>query len=651
MRGFLAVFEREIVERRVLAIAALGFGLVAVAIPLLPGSRAGGISPAEMRGSVALGFCVLLSTLTALFLGGSILASDLLERRMGFYFARPLSGWALWSGKIAAALALAFGSGLLALLPAALLGSSFEAVGFFEIGVNLMTGPEAFVFWTFGLLLVFFGANALGLIVRSRSPWVALDIAALVLVANLIWQARNRLLLAGVGIGTRDWWDDSINIYAWMGNALVLVLLGALVMAGAVQVVRGRTDVRRAHRVLSATLWGALIVLGLAFQALTLWWVRASVSDLMGVTRVGPVPDGTSWIVFGGPAADRPGYSPAFFYDVASGRSVPAELRGFSTWSGLPVRISADGSRAIWPVYQGIPGKSPLALQQLDLKQPGAKPRPAPVSLTGWLEGFALSPDGRRIAIATRNRLRVEDLDAGRIVASAAYDGELWFSRLFFAGPDRVRLLRFLSGDWSPASIREAGGFDILELDLRTGKLERTGSIADVRGLIGWTLRRDGERAILRNRHQLQLRDARTGEFLADLGTTEGGAFATFLDDGRIARVAPLGELLILDRDGVQELRRFRLPGARIVVPVDQPGPDSLRIATSQTREAREPWSLEILDLRTGEVRSLGKRKLVPLEPPKDPESRLSLEDGQGVVWKEPYSLRWRAVLRDSGAG
>src|SRR6188768_3876078 len=103
MRGFLAVFEREILERRVLPVAALGFGLMAAVLPLVPGFRMGGFSPAEVRGSIALGLCLLLSTLTALFLGGSVLTSDLLERRMGFYFSRPLSGWALWSGKAAAA--------------------------------------------------------------------------------------------------------------------------------------------------------------------------------------------------------------------------------------------------------------------------------------------------------------------------------------------------------------------------------------------------------------------------------------------------------------------------------------------------------------------------------------------------------------------
>ena len=646
MRGFLAVFERELAERRLLPLAALVFGLIAAALPLMPGFLVGGLTPPEVRGGAALGFALLLSMLTAVFLGGSVLASDLLERRMGFYFARPLSGWALWSGKTAAALVLIYGAGLLVLLPALLLGSNFDAeglVGFTGAG-QLMSGADTFILWALGLLLVFFATNALSLMVRSRSPWMALDIAALVLTMAMIWLARNRLLMAGVGIGSKNWWGaNSFNVFAWLGNTLVLVTLGALVAAGAGQVVRGRTDVRRAHRAVSAVLWGTLIVLGIAFQALTLWWVRVSPSDLMGVTQIAAVPEGSSWIAFGGPAAHRPGYRPAFFHDVASGRSIPANLGPFSAWWGMPVRISADGRRAVWPVFQEVPFRSPLVLHQLDLKRPGAEPRPTRISYTGLPEGLALSPDGRRIAIATQHRLTVEDLDTSRLLASAAYEGEPWFSRLTFAGPDRVRLYQS-RGNWDPDDVRSTR-FDIFELDLKTGKLERTGAISGVSGLTGWSLSRDGGRALLRNRRQLQLLDARTGELLADLGE---GVFASFLDGGHIALVSP-GELRILARDGVQELRRFHFQGVRTVVPVDQPAPGSLRVVTSSSGQEPALWDLRVLDLRSGTVRSLGSRKLVPLSPPSSSESRLSLDEGQGVIWREPVSLRWRVVLRDSG--
>lgn len=650
MRGFLAVFERELTERRLLAIAALGFGLIAAALPLVPGVQAGGLTPEDVRGGVALGFALLLSTLSAVFLGGSVLASDLLERRMGFYFARPLSGWTLWLGKVAASLVLIFGAILLVLLPALLVGGNFDPGGFwgFNSAGQVMNGAEAFLLWSLALLLLFFAINALSLMVRSRSPWVVLDIAALVLVAAAIWSARGRLLLAGIGIGSKNWWAGSINIFAWMTVLLVVVVLGAFIAAGAVQVVQGRTDVQRAHRAVSVTLWGTLIALGIFFQALTFWWVRASPSDLMGVTQVAAVPEGSSWIAFGGPAAHRPGYNPVFFYDVASGRSVPARLGGLSAWWGLPIGISADGRRAVWPQLQGASLKSPVVLQQLDLKRPGAEPRPTRLSLPSLPQAVALSRDGRRIAIAAGYRLTVEDFESGRILASAHYSRVPWFSRLAFAGPDRVRLHQ-LREDWNPISERKVN-VDILELDIKTGTLKQTGSLPDVHGTMGWSLSPDGERALLRNRRELQLRDSRTGELLADLGTAEEGASAYFLKDGRISLIFPTGELRILDRDGVQELRRFHFPGIRSLVPVDQPAPGSLRVVTLPSGKGGSVWDLRILDLGTGAVRSLGTRKLVSLNPPSSTESRLSLEGGQGVIWKEPASLRWRVVLRDSGA-
>lgn len=647
MRGFLAVFERELAERRVLAAAALAFGLFAVAVPLLPGLEKGGLTAAEVRGGVATGFALLLSTLTAVFLGGSILASDLLERRMGFYFARPLSGWVLWAGKIAAALVLTFGAGLLVLLPAALAGSRFDTGGIWGMGQSWIgNGSQMLALWVLGVLLLILGANALIVIVRSRSPWAVLDIAALALVAVMVWDARNRLLVAGVGTASKDWWDTPLNVFAWMGNALVLGTLGALAAAGALQVVRGRTDVRRAHRSLSGTLWGVLVVLGIAFEVLTLWWVRVSPADLTGVIQVvAPSAGSSSWIAFSGPAAHRPGYVPTFLYDVAAGRSVPARLGPLAAWWGMPLHISADGRRAVWPEFQG---SAPPVLQRLDLTRPGAEPEPTRISFLGFPEGIALSPDGRRVAIASRRRLTVEDLDTGRLLASAPYSGELWLSRLSFAGPDRVRLYHWPSErePWRVDSQR-ARSFDILELEINAGRLETVGHIEVLSGMTGWTPSPDGSRVILRNRHQFQLRDARTGGLLADFGAGTRAA-ASFLADGRIAMVSPAGELRILAPDGTRELRRFHVQGAKALIPVDQPAPGSLRVVSSRTGDPGSPWTLHLLDLQTGAVRSLGGRRLALLGAPDRTGSKLALEGAQGVVWKEPYSLRERVVLRDS---
>ncbi|HEV2856229.1 MAG TPA: hypothetical protein VHC97_25795 [Thermoanaerobaculia bacterium] len=643
MKVFLAVFERELVERRMLAAAALAFGLFAVAVPLIPGFAKGGLTAAEVRGGVAIGFALLLSTLTAVFLGGSILASDLLERRMGFYFSRPLSGWMLWAGKIAAALVLTFGTGFLVLLPAALAGGRFDAGGIWGMGQGWTAdGSEALTLWGLGVLLLIFGTNALILIVRSRSPWAALDVAALVLVVLVVWDARNRLLVAGVGATpAREWWADPLNVFAWMGNILVLGSLAALLLAGAVQVVWGRTDVRRAHRSLSAVLWGVLIVLGIVFEILTLWWVRVSPRDLMGVTQVVAAPAGSSsWIAFEGPAAHRPGYSPTFLYDVESGRAIRTRMGPLAAWWSLPVRISNDGSRAVWLEFQGLPFRSPVNLDRLDLRRPGAEPEPTRISLPGGPEGLALSPDGRRIAIASRHRLTVEDVETGRLLASAGYGGELWFSRLAFVGPDRVRLYQISSPMKSGSR-----SLDIFEIDVATSKVLETGRLSDLHGFSGWLPSPDGERALLRTRTQLQLRDARTGELLADFGAP--GRFASFLDDGRVTVVTPERDLIVLDRDGSRELRRFHLEGAKALIPVDQPAPGSLRVVTSRTADPGSPWTLHLLDLQTGAVRSLGDRRLALLGAPKRAGSRLSLEGAQGVIWKEPYSLRERVVLKD----
>ena len=55
MRGFVAVLRREVFERRLLVLLALALGLIAVALPLLPGFQPGGVASADLQGGMALG--------------------------------------------------------------------------------------------------------------------------------------------------------------------------------------------------------------------------------------------------------------------------------------------------------------------------------------------------------------------------------------------------------------------------------------------------------------------------------------------------------------------------------------------------------------------------------------------------------------------
>jgi len=652
MRGFAAVLGRELFERRLLAVVALFLGLAAVALPLMPGFRPGGVAVADAQGGMAFGFALLLTFLMALFLGGSVIASDLAERRLGFYFSRPLPGWAVWAGKMGATLVLMLGSGLLVLLPAVLMGGNLSLDGIWGVGgVISVSGPELLLTWGIALLFLLFGAHAASVVVRSRSSWAVLDLIALSVIAGLFWTMVRRMVLEGVLLRlslARQ--EERLGIVAWMEMGFFAAALLSLVAASALQVTRGRTDLRRSHRVLSASLWGLSGLAALAFAGTALWVLAAGPEDLRGVRRVSAAPAG-SWIAFSGPAARRPGYSPSFLYDVSSGRSVRARFGLIGADLGeSAVLFSADGRRAVWMEFDGVPFRSPLVVFRLDLDRPGTRPVRTSISFPRAPGSLALSPDGRRLAAhQMQSRVTVDDIDSGRLLASVPYNSlRPWLS---FAGADRVRIYDLPFYQWygdggiSYASTRSRG---IAELDLTSAppRLEPTGQIPGDKAIFGWSLSPGGDRGILRTRDLLRLCDARTGETLAELA--DGKSHGAFLADGRIAvtRIKPAVELRIFSPDGRSELRRLRFTGVRNLEVVDQPAPGLLRVAGLRTGAPRPSWEVWRVDLETGGAKSQGLRRLAELKPPVIAGPRFSLEDKDGVSWYDPWGSRGRIVLK-----
>ncbi len=195
-----------------------------------------------------------------------MIARDLGERRLGFYFARPISGGAIWAGKMAAAAVLAAGAGALVLLPVLLTGNAPDPSGYWG---SVMTGgplsmPWLALGWLGVILLALAAANAAGVILRSRSPWLLLDLAALSVTAATTWTCLEILTRAGAGLTT--WMgisgpDPTMRVALLQDVEAVVagVVLIALAAAGAAQVLRGRTDLRRGHRSLSIVLWGVLL--------------------------------------------------------------------------------------------------------------------------------------------------------------------------------------------------------------------------------------------------------------------------------------------------------------------------------------------------------------------------------------------------------
>ncbi len=96
----------------------------------------------------------------------------------------------------------------------------------------------------FLLSLLFLGigfANFTAIALRSRSPWLALDLALLVAAVGAIRRFVLPLLFLGV-------LDAGHGLTAHLGLS---PLAFALVLGSAAQFALGRTDVRRAHRFLS----------------------------------------------------------------------------------------------------------------------------------------------------------------------------------------------------------------------------------------------------------------------------------------------------------------------------------------------------------------------------------------------------------------
>ena len=182
MKGFVAVLEREISERRLLALVAFILGLVPLALPLVPGLLPGGFSAEDLRSGLAIGLTALLTVILALFLGGTIITGDLAERRLGFYFARPLSGGAIWAGKLGAALALTLATAFLVALPTL----AIDGLRPWGLLANDLPQPRPafpnraftatwfFLAWIALVLLAVLAAHAASVMIRARSALLAL---------------------------------------------------------------------------------------------------------------------------------------------------------------------------------------------------------------------------------------------------------------------------------------------------------------------------------------------------------------------------------------------------------------------------------------------------------------------------------------------
>ncbi|MEP6769927.1 MAG: hypothetical protein ABJC61_14740 [Acidobacteriota bacterium] len=578
MRAFLAVARREIVEKRFVLAAAAVASLIPLAVPILRRLSEG---PAkEARGLAAVVVALLIAAGLAVSLGASLFAADFANRKIGFYFSRPISAFSLWSGKIVGAIALVLLSTFVVFLPTLLADRDLEplrkASGGPAGAVALLTGS---------LLLLLALANAGAIIVRSWSALALADLALVTAIGTLFVLTLNRLVAHSA-----DPPFVESRVLAGAGVTLLIALLAASYLA----VSLGRTDLRAAHRALSAAAWGILGTAAIAFALHAQWALSAPPQALARLSHARPIgPDG--WVHVEGIAR---GTSAEFLFDVRTGEFRRTRA---SRWM---VAGSGDGRVAAWlDSEKGYGG--PWRVRTLNLRDPGVSPRETKI-VVPHASSILLSGDGARLGTIAGGTLSVFDLSSGRSLLSARIpvpDPDPHWAAAVFAGPSVVRVFRGRVVESHTKSL------DIYDLDLVGKKWTRTAAALDL-GRVWTTMSGDRLIGVSEKGGRVTLHDGRSGAVLSTLyaGAPLFPIIPRFLTDGRIAMA--LGNE---SGNWLEVFSEMGTGGRRIQI-----GPGSLHVggevAPGRLALARGPArTLEIVDIDHGTSKNVAEG-LVPLE-------------------------------------
>jgi hypothetical protein len=275
MNPTIAVTVRELVARREVVLVAVAAAVIATAMPLMPGLE--NYQSDDVRTVSSNTLALALGWGLALLFGATMIGGDLSEGRLGFYFARPVSGFTVWWGRVLAALFLILVCEVVVLLPS------------FFSGISALASSEDWVWpavigylvMPFLLLLL---VHAVSIMVRARTAWLFLDLAGFVVFAIVAWVSLRPLL------------SMVAELAVWViAGALIVALLVALSVAGWIGVAVGRIDLGRTHGALSLALWGTLAVCISGIAVYSSWLRNFGPPDFDRVEVLTVAPDGR-WI-------------------------------------------------------------------------------------------------------------------------------------------------------------------------------------------------------------------------------------------------------------------------------------------------------------------------------------------------------------------
>ncbi|HEX6176806.1 MAG TPA: ABC transporter permease, partial [Thermoanaerobaculia bacterium] len=505
MRETLVIAAREVRERSlVLAFAAFSAVAPFIILNLRTASRrANGMEFIGVVGAVAA-TCFALAM--AVILGVTIVGRDLSERRLSFYFARPVSGSSIWFGKLLGAIVVVAASFAIIFVPSLVAGwkTWYRAMTVAPSDVVVATSAA-------GLFLLL-GSHVISTIIRSRSAMIAVDFAGtLLFVAALLYMVA--LLLDGSARGL-------LITSLWVVMIAVLAILAA---AGAWQLSRGRTDVRRGHIEMSKFVWSALAVVMLAGGAYVAWVVSAEPEDLTEADAFQSARG--DWAVVSGTSNGRGDYQSAFLSRVATGDYIRMPAFG---WYGPDFTRNGDAAYTMSSPRAKFPSHSELLVYRLDRDKEPVRTGIVPEGVV------VMSDDLSRIGIVGAT-VAIHDIDGNRLLASARLPGPLATSPDgFFVSPNVLRTFHVqrVPGD-SRATLL------IHELDATKRQIVKTGSWSTRAERIMFRASADGSSLLVngtgdQGKRTLLLLDGRTGAVRAQLEVDTHVWQTRFLSDGRV---------------------------------------------------------------------------------------------------------------------
>ncbi|MBL8151771.1 MAG: hypothetical protein JNN15_17750 [Blastocatellia bacterium] len=545
MREFLSVSIREIVEKRNLLAVAAVVGL----LPILLGSL-NGFGLLKNSGDIALVTPMLLSVFAvgiALVVGSSVIGRDLIEKRLSFYFSRPISNFGIWGGKVIGGYLLVTVATLTSLLPSFLYFSQLQqdmwqskAWASLFLAINLLPYAAGLIF---------------GVMFRSKSKWLILDLAALPLMTVLAVPGLKKLAFASLYSYTSET-DSGLSLAAYGVLIVFGIMFVAAIPASFISFVIGRTDLVRSHKVLSLSLWSVVLVGLIGFHGYVYWLFTATPNDITEVYTCNVSPKG-NWLFLSGSSWGR-GYVPSSFLLNPNTKNY---IR-----TGFLLSFSESGSRALWVNFESYEHKSPFKVFYADLDSSNTTAVDTNVILPhDETMKVKISPDGTHFVAINSKLARLFEVKTGKEIAGIAfplgsnvqsiYD---WKSRVEFLDNNqvnfyRVHLKQTVSKSENPQTL------NIIKLNFVAKKID---SIVEIKGYNGSpTYQVNNGRLLTGNdlspkaAGNITVYDSNTGTSIASVSSTKPLS-GRLLSDGRFAVLSTENDQIVVkifSTEGVEE--------------------------------------------------------------------------------------------------